>query len=163
MSSSGEFLHWHSNKDVVTIFDVMQKMIASNHNKALAMFKLRCTLPDLVKICVPNFTDAIFYRFKEGDKMLLQKIKEDTLGHPSIMFTRITFAEKTFIVNQRTFANQLFAVILLNYIRTKLVIICPQDFARVGILIQRLATFHSDRTRPIAVKLSACSAHQTWL
>ena len=94
MSSSGEFLPWHSNKDVVTTFEVMQKMTASNHNQTLAMFKLRCTLPDLVKICVQNFTDAKFYRFNEGDKMLLQKIKEDTLGGPSIMFTRNTFAEK---------------------------------------------------------------------
>ena len=75
----------------------MQKMIEFYHNKGIDMLKLGCTLPNLAKICLHKSTDSKFYRFTESDKDLLQKIREDMVGAPSIVFTRKAVVDETFI------------------------------------------------------------------
>ena len=61
------------------------------------MLKLGCTLPNLANICLHKSTAAKFYPFPEGDKYLLEKIRENVVGGPSIVFTRKAVADETFI------------------------------------------------------------------
>ena len=60
------------------------------------MLKLRCTLTNLPNICLHKSTDAKFYPFTQGNKELLEKIRED-VGGPSIVFTRKAVVNETFI------------------------------------------------------------------
>ena len=96
MSSFKDFLRWYNNKDLVPTLEAMQKMIAFYHDKDIDMLMLGCTLPNLANICLQKSTDAKFYPFTEGDKDLLEKIREDVVGGPSIVFTRKALVE-TFI------------------------------------------------------------------
>ena len=75
----------------------MQKMIAFYHDKNIDMLRLGCTLPNLANIRLHKSTDANFSPFTEGDKDLLEKIAEDVVGGPSIVFTRKTVVDETFI------------------------------------------------------------------
>ena len=103
MSSFKDFLRWYNNKDVVpTLLEAMQNMIAFYHEKDIDMLKLGCTLPNLANICLHKPTDAKFYPFTEGDEDLLEKIREDVVGGPSIVFTRKAVVDETFI---RKFTN----------------------------------------------------------
>ena len=61
------------------------------------MLKLGCTLPNLANIFLHK--SAKFYPFTETDKDLLQKIREDMVGGPSIVFTRKAVVGETFIPN----------------------------------------------------------------
>ena len=61
------------------------------------MLKLGCTFPKLANICLHKSTSAKFYPFTETDKDVLQKIREDMVGGPSIVFTRKAVVDKTFI------------------------------------------------------------------
>ena len=97
MISFKDFLRWYNNKDVVPTLKAMQKMIASYHDKGIDMLKLGCTLPNLANISLHKSTDAKFYPFKEGDKDLLEKNREDVVGGPSIVFTRKAVVDETFI------------------------------------------------------------------
>ena len=75
----------------------MQKMIEFYHNKRIDMLKLGCTLPNLANVCLHKSTDSKFYPFTESDKDLLEKIREDMFGGPSIVFTRKVVVQETFI------------------------------------------------------------------
>ena len=75
----------------------MQKMIELYHNRGIDMLKLGCTLPNLVNICLHKSTDSKFYPFTESEKDLLEKIREDMVGGPFIIFTRKAVVVKTFI------------------------------------------------------------------
>ena len=99
MKSSKDFLMWYNNKDVVPTLEAMQKMIEFHHQKEINMFKLGCTLPNLANICLHKSTDSKFHPFTESDKDLLEKILEDMVGGPSIVFTRKAVVDKLFIVN----------------------------------------------------------------
>ena len=72
-------------------------MIAFYHDKDIDMLKLDCSLPNLGNICLHKYTDAKFFPFTERDKDLLDKIREDVVGGPSIVFTRKSVVDKTFI------------------------------------------------------------------
>ena len=96
MCTFNDFLRWYNNKDVVPTLETMQKMLASYHKKGIDMLKLGCTLPNLANICLHNSTHAKYYPFTETDKDLLQKIREDMVGGPSIVFTRKTMVDETF-------------------------------------------------------------------
>ena len=61
------------------------------------MLSLGCTLLNLANICFHKSTDAKIYPFREGDKDLLEKIRGDVVGGPSIIFTRKAVADETFI------------------------------------------------------------------
>ena len=97
MCTYKDFLRWYNNKDVVPILEAMQKMLAFYHKKGIDMLKLGCTLPNLANICLHKSTSAKFYPFTETDKDLLQKIREDMVGGPSIVFTRKAVVDETFI------------------------------------------------------------------
>ena len=75
----------------------MQKKIAFYHDKDMDMLKLGCTLPKPANICLHKSTDTKFYPFTEEDKNLLQKVREDVVGGPSIVFTRKAVVDETFI------------------------------------------------------------------
>ena len=72
-------------------------MIAFYHDKDVDMLKLGCNLTNLANICLQKSTDAKFYPFKERDKNLLEKIGEDVVGGPFIVFTRKAVVDETFI------------------------------------------------------------------
>ena len=97
MSSCKDFLRCYDNKVVVPALEAMQKLITFLHNKNNDMLKLGCTLPNLANICLHKSPDAKFYPFTEGDKDLLQKIREDMVGGPSFVFTCKAVADKIFI------------------------------------------------------------------
>ena len=97
MGSFKDFLSWYNKKDVMPTLDAMQKMTAFYHDKDIDMLTLGCTSPNLANICLHNFTDAKFYPFTEGDKDFLEKIREDVVGGPSVVFTRRAVVDETFI------------------------------------------------------------------
>ena len=61
------------------------------------MLKLGCSLPKLANICLHKSTNSDFNPFTESDKDLLEKIREDMVGGPSIVFTRKAVVDETFI------------------------------------------------------------------
>ena len=63
-------------------------MIHFYHENGIDMLKLGCTLPNLANIFLHSSTSAKFYPFPEGDKDLLEKVRNDMVGGPSIVFTR---------------------------------------------------------------------------
>ena len=71
-------------------------MIAFYHDKDIDMLKLGCTLPNQANICSQKPTDAKFYPFTEGDTDLLEKIRENVVGGPSIIFARKAVVDETF-------------------------------------------------------------------
>ena len=97
MSSFRDFLRWYNNKDVVPTLVEMQKMIGFYHDKDIDMLKLGCTLANLANICLHKSTDSQFYPVTEEDNGLMEKIREDVVGGPSIVFTRKAFVDETFI------------------------------------------------------------------
>ena len=99
MCTFKDFLRWYNNRDVVPTLEATQKMLAFYHKKGIDMLKLGCTLPNLSNSCLHNSTTVKFYPFTETDKDLLQKIREDMVGGPSIVFTRKTVVDETFIRN----------------------------------------------------------------
>ena len=80
MSSFKDFLRWYNNKDVVPTLEAMQKIIAFYYDKDIDMLKLGCTLPNLANICLHKCAAAKFYHFTEGDKDLLEYIRENVIG-----------------------------------------------------------------------------------
>ena len=96
MQNFSDFLKWYNNKNVVPTLEAMQKMIEFHHNKGIDMLKLGCTLPNWANICLHKSTDSKFYPFTESDKDLLEKIREDMVGGPSIVFTRKAVVDETF-------------------------------------------------------------------
>ena len=96
MSSFKDFLRWYNKKDVVPTLEAVQKMIGFYDDKDIDMLKLGCTLPNLANNCLHKSTDAKLYPITEGDKELLEKIR-DVVGGPSIVFTRKAIVDETFI------------------------------------------------------------------
>ena len=97
MKSFKDFLMWYKNKDVVPTLEAMQKMIEFHHQKEIDMLKSGCTLPNLADICLHKSTDSKFYPFTESDKGLLERIREDMVGGPSLVITRKAVVDETFI------------------------------------------------------------------
>ena len=97
MQNFSDFLKWYNNKDVVPTLEATQKIIECYHNKGIDMLKLGCTLPNWANICLHKSTDSKFYPFTESDNDLLEKIRKDMVGGPSIVFTRKAVVDETFI------------------------------------------------------------------
>ena len=110
MCTFKDFLRWYNKKDVVPILEAMQKMLAFYHKKGIDMLKLECILPNLANICLHNSTSAEFHPFTETDKDLLQKIREDMMGGPSIVFTRKAVVDETFIRNSRNICESIVGI-----------------------------------------------------
>ena len=102
------------------------------------MLKLGCTLPNLANICLHKSTDAKFYPFTEGDKDLLEKIR-DVVGGPSIVFHINQSFRKLSFGNRRTYAKLLTGLIPANYIHNRGVNPSRPVYIRVGSLIQKPA------------------------
>ena len=94
-----DFLRWYNNKDVIATLEAMPKLLAFHHKEGIDMFKLGCTLRNLANIFLHKSTSAKTYPFTETDKDLLQKIRKDMVGGPSIVFTRKAVLDETFIRN----------------------------------------------------------------
>ena len=77
--------------------EAMQKKRLLFTMAKIDMLKLDSTLPNLANICLHKFTDAKFYPFTEGDKVLLKKIRENVVGGPSIVFTRKAVVDENLI------------------------------------------------------------------
>ena len=97
MQNFSDFLKWYNNTVVVPTLEAMQKMIEVYDNKGIDMLKLGCTLSNLANFCLHKSTDSKFYPFTESDKDLLEKMREDMVGGPSIVFTRKAVMDETFI------------------------------------------------------------------
>ena len=69
-----------------------KKLVFCN-KKGIDMLKLGCTLPNLPNVCLHKSTSAKFYPFTETDKDLLQKVRKDMAGGPSIVFKRKTLVD----------------------------------------------------------------------
>ena len=103
MCTFKDFLRWYNKKDVVPALEAMQKMVAFYHKKGIDMLKLGCTLPYLANICLHKSTSSKFYPDTETDKDLLQKIREDMVAGPAIVFRRKAVVDETFIRNSGNF------------------------------------------------------------
>ena len=88
----------------------MQEMLAFYHKKGIDMLKLGCTLPSLANICLLKSTSAKFYPFTGINKDLLQKIREDMVGGPSIVFARKAVVDETFIQNSRNICKSVVGI-----------------------------------------------------
>ena len=80
---------------MVPILEAVQEMMKFYHDRGIDMLKLGCTLPNLANICLHSSTNAKLHPFTEHDRDLLNKIREDMVGRPSIVFTRRAIAGKT--------------------------------------------------------------------
>ena len=85
-------------------------MLAFYLKKGIDMLKLGCTLPNLAKICLHKPASAKFYPFTETDKDMLEKIREDLVGGPSIVFTRKTEVDEKFIWNSRNVCKSIVGI-----------------------------------------------------
>ena len=72
-------------------------MIAFYHDKDIDMLKPGCTLTNVTKTWLHKSTDLNFYPFKEGDEDLLEKIRGNLVGTPSVVFTRKAVVDEIFI------------------------------------------------------------------
>ena len=88
----------------------MQNKLVFYHKKGIDMLKLGCTLPNLASICLHKSTGAIFYPFTETDKDLLQKIREDMVSDPSIVFTRKAVVDETFFRDSGSICNSIVGI-----------------------------------------------------
>ena len=110
MCTYKDFLRWYNNKDVVPTLEAMQTMLAFYHKKGIDMLNLGCTLPNLGKICLHKSTSAKSYPFTETDKDLLQKIREDMVAGPSIVFRRKAVVDETFIRDSRNICRSIVGI-----------------------------------------------------
>ena len=156
MTSSTEFLRWYNNKDVVPTLEAMQKTIAFYHDKNIDMLKLGCTFPNLANICLHKSTDAKLYPFKEGDKDLLEKIREDVVGGQSIFYTLKAVVDETFIRKSANICNLMFGLTLAKYTSTRCVNPWLPVFIPVGIWTQKQVDSYLDKTRTAALKIWSC-------
>ena len=110
MCTFKDFLRWYNNNDVVPTLEAMQKLLVFNHKKGIDMLNLGCTLPNLAKICLHKPTSAKFYPFTETDKDLLQKVREYTVGGPSIVFTHKAVVDETIIRHSRIICKSIVGI-----------------------------------------------------
>ena len=74
------------------------------------MLRLECTLPIPASFCLHKATTAKFYLFTESDKDLLEKILEDMVGGPSILFTGKAVVGETFIQDSTNWCKSLVGI-----------------------------------------------------
>ena len=74
------------------------------------MLRLGCTFPNLSNICLNKSSSAKFYPFTETEKDLLQKIREDMVRGPSIVFTRKAAVDETSIRDSRNICKSIVGI-----------------------------------------------------
>ena len=134
------------------------------HNKHIDMLELGCMLPNLVNTCLHRSTHANFCPFTEGHKNWLEKIKEDMVDWPSIVFTCEGVVDITSVRKRRNYAIQVLVLMVVNCIRTQCVNHCHHDPERVVISLQKAADLYNS-TRVVLRKHCQVevSTHGTWL
>ena len=85
MSTLKDYLEWYNNKNVFPTLEALQKMVKFYHECEIDMLKLGYTLPNLASIYLHSSTTAKFYPFTKNNKGLLEKIRADMVGGPSIV------------------------------------------------------------------------------
>ena len=133
--------------------EAMQKMIAFYHDKDIDMLKIGFTLPNLTNICLHICTDAKFYPFTEGDKDLLEKIREGVVGGPSIVFTRKAVVNETFIRKSTNICKSFVGIDASQLYPYSMCQPMPTGLIRVGIWTQKRVVSHLDKTRLAAMKI----------
>ena len=128
MQHFSDFIKWYNKKDVVLTLEEMQKRIEFHHTKGINMLKLECTLPKLATICLHKSTDSKFHPFTESKKDLLEKIPEDIVDGPSIVFARNAVVDEAC-------ANQLLVSMLVSFIPTQCANQCLLDCILMGVRI----------------------------
>ena len=94
-----EFLRSYNNNDVVPVFEALQKISAFYHNKGIEKLKLAYTLVNLANIFLQKYTNAKLYLLTESDEDLREKIREDMVVGPSIVFTQKVVVNEDFFHN----------------------------------------------------------------
>ena len=74
------------------------------------MLKLGCTQTNLASSWQQKSTDSKFYSFTEGDKDLLQKIREGMVVGPSIVFKRKAVVDETFLRQSTNFCKSVVGI-----------------------------------------------------
>ena len=97
MCTFSDFLHWCNKKDVAPTLRTLQKMVDFYHKKGIDMLEFGCTLPNLANIWLHQSTTEKCYAFIESDRNLVEKLREDMIEGPSLVFTRAGEVEKIFI------------------------------------------------------------------
>ena len=156
MCTFEDFLRWYNNKDVVPTLEAMQKMLAFCHKKGIDMLKLGCTLPNLANICLQKSTSSKFYPFIETDEDLLQKIREDMVGGPSIVFTRKAVVDESFIRNSGNVCKSIVGIDASQLYPFLCASPCQQDYTRGGNMTQNLIHLNLNRTNPETLRTWLC-------
>ena len=151
-----KFLRWYNNKDVVPTSEALQKLTAFYHDKDIDILKLGCTLQNLAKFCIHKATDAKFYPITEGDKDLLEKIRKDFVGGPSIVFTRKAIVEENFLRKSTKICKSIFGVDASQLYSYSMCQLCLSVFTGVEISFQKLVDSHLDKRTPAALKNWSC-------
>ena len=153
MQCFSSFLKWYNNKDVVLTLEAMQKMIEVYHNKGIGMLKLECTLPNLADICLHKTRDSKFHSFTKSDKDLLEKIREDMVGGPSIVFTLKAVLDGNFTRKSSNLFKSMLVLILVSFIPTQCVNQWQLDCIRNGstILILRDSQLVKTKLSPLRI------------
>ena len=110
MCTFKDFLRWYNNKGIVPTLEAMQKLLVFYHKKRIDRLKLGSTLLILANNCLQKTTSATFYPFNETDKNLLQKIRENMVGRPSIVFTRKVVVDLIFVRNSGNICKSIVGV-----------------------------------------------------
>ena len=109
MRTFKDLLRWYHNKDVVPTVEAMEKMVDFYHKK-IDMLKLGCTLPKLANSYLHKSTPAKFYPFTESAKDFLEKIREDMVRGPSIVFTRKAVVDETFVQDLTNYCKSIVGI-----------------------------------------------------
>ena len=120
------------------------------------MLKLGCTVPNLSNICLNKSSGAEFYPFTETDKDLLQKIQEDTVGSPSIVFTPKAVVDETFIPDSRSICKSIVGIEASHLYLYSYASPCQQDYTRDGKMSQKLIDLDLNRTNPETLRTWLC-------
>ena len=91
------FLLRFNNECVVQTLIAFQTFMVFNRDKNIVMLKVCCKLPNLANIWLHTAAYATFYPFTVEEKHVLEKIPEDVIDGPSIVFTRKAVADEAFI------------------------------------------------------------------
>ena len=131
-------------------------MVAFYRKKGINMLKLGCTLPNLANICLYKSNSAKIYPFTETDKDMLQKIREDIVGGPSIVFTLEAVVDETLSGIQEFFVNLLLALTQVSCILILCASPCQMDYTSDGNMTQNLMDLKLNRTNPETLRTWLC-------
>ena len=91
MATMGDFLRWYNNLDVMPFVEAIEKMLVFYRTKHIDLLKNAISVPGIARRLLfktARREHAHFALFSEKNKDLYQKIKNNMIGGPSIIFTR---------------------------------------------------------------------------